>query len=155
MKLEYATKNKNQVNDLPKLQALLAPHSIILDAEYLTIMEQAEEGDLPSVLEMAELFLQGTNAFEPNYELLTRYAYKALEITKSELNDIIAVLETYNDLIMIEAGFGHYDKSKALLKEAINVAVEDFHYEDVVGFLHTALVNIVDNSTYEEEESVE
>lgn len=155
--LKYATIYKTEVNDLEKLQAILAPHQILLDSNYLLLMEQAEEGDTTSLAELMEFFLYGTSAFQPNYQLTARYAYKIFDKTNEMDDNTIMLLEAYNNLIMVEAEFGNYEKSKELMKEAFIVAIEDFNYEEVYGYIHQGFANIIDNATmdYDEEESAE
>lgn len=149
--LKYAKIYKTQINDLAKLQAILAPHQILLDTNYLLLMEQAEEGDTNSLAELMEFFLEGTSTFKPNYELTARYAYKIFDLTTEMEDNTIMLLEAYNNLIMVEAAFGHFEKSKELMKEAFTVAIEDFNYDEVYGYIHQGFTNIVDNASFEED----
>ncbi|MEL6718034.1 MAG: hypothetical protein AAFO82_21990 [Bacteroidota bacterium] len=155
--LKHAKIYKTELSNLEELQAILTPHKILLDTKYLLLMEQVEEGDIASALELMEYFFYGTNAIQPNYELTTRFAYKALEITEKQENNTIALLEAYCNLIKVEGKFGKYEKSKQLMKDALELTVEYFNYDEVYGYIHQAFCTIVDNASYEDEleESIE
>lgn len=150
MKLQYANKNKTELNDLKAIQAILKPHNIMLPSDYLLIMEQAEEGDYGSIIDMATLFWKGSDTVNANYELCKRYAYKSLDFIKENTANPVALLEVYTNLIYIEAEFGQYEQSKTLLKEATELVVQSFDYPNVFAYINEAFRDIVNNSEFEE-----
>jgi hypothetical protein len=138
-KFQYSQYYKDTVSDLSKLQEILSMEDVVMDAAFLPILDQAEDGDFAAMCEICTLFSDGTNGVKPNYGMAKRYGNKILESVKAT-GERVSILESYANLAMIESKFGFADKAKDVFKQTFDYMIDNFHTEEVLnethGFFH-------------------
>lgn len=142
-KFQYAQSYKETISDLSKLQEILSMEDVVMDAAYLPILDQAEEGDFAAMCEISTLFADGADGVKPNYGMAKRYTNRILEVVK-ESGERVSILEGYANLAMIEYKFGYADKAKEALKDAFDHMLENFFTEDVMAETHGFLLHIAE-----------
>lgn len=138
-KFQYSQNYKETITDLSKLQEILSMEDVVMDASYLPVLDQAEEGNFAAMCEMSTIFSDGAKGVKPNYGMAKRYTNKILETVK-ESGDRVSILESYSNLAMIESKFGYQDKAREAFKMAFNHMIDRFYTNDIIeethGFFH-------------------
>lgn len=140
-KFQYSQSYNDTVNNLSKLQEILSMEDVVMDAAFLPVLDQAEDGDFAAMCEMATIFSDGAKGVKPNYGMAKRYTNKIIKIVK-ESGDRVSILESYGNLAMIEHKFGYTGEAKKAFKEGFNFMIDNFYTQEVIEETHGYFLHI-------------
>ena len=129
MKFKYFKKTNDEVQNIDLIQEILTigGKSVVLDSEYLPLIEMAENRDITAAAELAEAFWYGKKGLSQNYSLAEYYCKIMLCDSR---DDPKIELEALTAIGSMEYDFGNYEKAVEYLRQANIVMLVKLEIED-------------------------
>ena len=116
-----------ELSSFEKAFDVLKTEKLIIDADYLSLIEAAERGYVIAACEMATLFCEGAPGLPRNYNTARIYIDVLKDYNK---DDPITYLEALYNSGILEFNFGNFEAAKTEFTEAAKVMVLNLNPEN-------------------------
>ncbi len=114
------------IGSFSRALSVLEKEKILLDSQYLPVLEAAERGDFFAQLEMQEAFASGTREVPKHYGLARRYTDMIIEYNRGRIEPEI---ESFVNSASLEYEAGNLESTKKDLAQAIKLMVNNLPLE--------------------------